>query len=97
MEVNVKVSKESWELGQGVARFIGTCVKASQDGWSYGDDIPTIVSSAISNLLPALDGISSIASELENDQEAFYNTVSLIGVEVLKSAGVIKSGISSNK
>ena len=97
MEKVVRISKETYELGEGISKFIAVCVKATKDGWQYGDDLPSIISSAVSDLLPSLDGVQSIASEFSNDQEAFYATVSLIGIEILKAAGAIKSGRPSSK
>lgn len=88
IRVTVDVSKETYEFGIGLSKFIAAVRASLDDGFQYGDDIPDIVSSAISDLLPSLDGLSAISDEYSENPEIFFRTVSLIGLEVVKALEV---------
>lgn len=85
MKVEVEVSKETYELGKGVAAFV-EAVKASQkDGWQTGADVPAVITAAIADLVPAMDGMSKVKDEVA-DKVAFANACALVGAAVLAAA-----------
>ena len=93
----INKSKELDELGDGLVKFIGKCYLAKKDGWSYVNDLPVVISSAVRDLLPALDGVGDIANELHDDKEVFAKTIGMILIDLLVETGVIKSGRSAAK
>jgi len=74
--VQVEVSKEAYELGQGVAKFVTATKAALADGWQAGQDLPAVMSSAISDLIPALEGVQQIPDEAQ-DKQALVNALYL--------------------
>lgn len=74
--ISVEVSKEAYELGEGLAKFVVVTKKALADGWQPGSDLPEIMSSAIADLIPALSGVEKIPAEAQ-DQQAFANALYL--------------------
>jgi len=83
-DVTVAVSKESYELGEGMANFIGAMKAALADGFQVGEDIPLLVSAAVTNLVPAVDGITDIGAEWTEDRAAFMRAWALTGALVLE-------------
>lgn len=77
LDVNVTVSKETYELGQGLAAFTGAMKKALEDGWQMGDDLPAILASAMSDLVPAFIGIEGVADEIAADKLAFSRALAI--------------------
>lgn len=79
MKVEVEVSKESYELASGLAKFMAAVKKEIEDngGWSATDDVPGIIAASVTELLPAMDGVMSIAAEIEEDKTAFAKGVAL--------------------
>lgn len=75
-KVEVEVSKEAHELGEGIQKFVKAARQALADGWQPGQDLPVILSSALSDLAPALQGAEKIAAE-QADKQAFANAVYL--------------------
>jgi len=69
--VTTQVAKESYELGEGVTKFVTAMKKALDDGWQAGEDLPPIMSSALSDLVPAFQGVEKIKDEPKTDPEAF--------------------------
>jgi hypothetical protein len=84
IDVTVRVSKELSELGDGVSRFLKVLKEEAADGFDV-TDLSDIVASAISDLLPAMDGVTELAAELESDQEAFVNAVGITGTKVINA------------
>ena len=95
-QISIEVSKETYELGQGLAKFVMAVKEATDDGFSYGDDIPDIISSAVGDLLPALDGVSDIGKEFKEDPRVFAQTVLIIGTNIVEELGGF-GGDDSNK
>lgn len=87
IEKTVELSKETYELGEGLAKFIIAVRKAVEDGFSYGDDLPDIIASAVSDILPALDGSTEIGAEFKEDPRVFAQTVLLIGTRIVEELG----------
>lgn len=71
LPVSVEVSKEAYELGQGVAKFLASVKSSLADGWQPGMDLPAIMASAIAELVPAMAGVDQLGSEAKEDAKAF--------------------------
>jgi len=80
----VKCSKELTELGDGVAKFLKILKEESKDGLDVSD-IPTVLSSAMTDLLPAMEGVSVISQEATHDREAFINASALAGAKIINA------------
>lgn len=80
-----EVSKESRELGKGMNAFIAKTRLALADGWQPGQDLPLIMSAAIADLVPAVQGVELVAGELEENRKAFLMAHAASGVELLDS------------
>lgn len=82
IDVQTKVSKESYELGQGVAGFVGAVKTALADGWQVGQDLPAVVAAAMGHLVPAIDGIQDLPGEAAEDAASFARAWALAGAAV---------------
>lgn len=69
-KIEVEVSKEAYELGEGLKNFAVAIKEAMADGWQMGDDLPKIVTAAVASLLPALQGVEKMKAEAK-DLEPF--------------------------
>ena len=87
MEVKVEVSKETWELGQGVAALVADVKAQVADGWQPVGDSVAIATATVKDLVPALAGVEKIKDELQ-DKAVFAQTAALVGAAVL--AAVLK-------
>ena len=54
-KLEVEVPKETHELADGVADIAVAALKATEDGWQSGTDLPVMVTTAVSEL-PAMVG-----------------------------------------
>lgn len=81
-EIQIRVSKELTELGDGVAKFLKVLKDEAIDGFDV-TDISTILASAMTDLLPALDGVTLIADEMVDDRLAFINAAALTGAKIV--------------
>jgi len=84
LDVTVEVSKESYELAQGVVKFVGALKLALADGFQLGADLPEIVSAAFADLVPAVNGIGDMPAEYKEDPQAFLTAFMLAGGELYK-------------
>jgi len=93
MKVEVEISKESYELSHGIAKFIAAVKKeiADNGGWSMTDDIPGIIAAAVADLIPAMDGVMSISDEMAEDKVAFTKGL-LLGMSELVSVFTDNAG-----
>lgn len=76
IDVQVKVSKESYELGVGVGELVAKIKEAVDDGWQAGEDFTKILNAVIA-FVPSLNGVSNIPAERAEDKEAFANAIAL--------------------
>jgi hypothetical protein len=85
--VTIEVSKEAYELSEGLANFAEAVVNEIRDngGWDMGDDLPAVISAAVTDLIPAIQGFQDISKEFQDDKKAL-----LMGVMVNlgKMAGI---------
>lgn len=63
-EVKVMVPEKSYELGQGMKRFVAEMKNALEDGWQTGQDLPVALSSAMENLVPHVKNYQEILDEV---------------------------------
>lgn len=67
LKVNVEVTKEAYELAQGINKFVGAVRASLADGWQTGQDVPAIVTAAIGSLVPSIQGIEKIKDEAKKE------------------------------
>ena len=82
--VQIECSKELTELGDGLAKFIKVLRREAADGIDF-TDIPAILSSAMADLVPALDGVENIKDELFQDRSSFINASSVSGAKIINA------------
>jgi len=68
--VTVEVSKEIYELGEGLGDFALAVKTALADGFSVGDDMPQLITDAVTHLIPAIEGVTLLDDEYAEDKEA---------------------------
>lgn len=83
LDVTVKCSKETLELGLGLAAFLGHVKAAVADGWQLGSDLPAVIGAALGDLVPAIAGLEKVKDELAEDKIAFANAVTQVGAAVV--------------
>lgn len=74
--VQVEVSKETYELGQGILAMIKAVIEANKDGWQMGADIPALAVAAFGQMT-AVEGIDQIPTEIEENPAAFGKALAL--------------------
>jgi hypothetical protein len=76
IQKTVEVSKEASELLEGLKKFIVAMKDALADGWQVGKDLPVVLTSALGDLAPSLQGVEQIPQEAKDSKE-FAAAVSL--------------------
>jgi hypothetical protein len=84
-KVQVDVSKEAYELGQGVAKFVGALAKALKDGWQVGSDLPVVVAATLGDLVPALQGVEKLPAEAMAETGPFATALFLGVADCVKA------------
>ena len=84
IDVTRNVSKESYELGQGLAAFVGAVKEALADGWQAGTDIPTVISAAVTELIPSVQGLDQIDEEFAADKMATAEAMAMGALDIVK-------------
>ena len=75
--VSVEVSKEAHELAQGVCEMVLAVKAAMADGWQTGQDVPVLITAALTTLAPAITGVEQLGDELKEDPAAFASAIAL--------------------
>lgn len=70
----VECAKETLELGEGLAKFVSSLQGALADGWQSGQDLPVLLSAALTDLVPAVQGVEKIKDEVK-DPQSFSNGI----------------------
>ena len=83
IDIPVRCSKETAELGLGLAAFLVEVKKAVADGWNPLSDMPAVVSAALVKLVPAMQGVEKVKAELDEDKAAFVNATVLAGSAIV--------------
>ncbi len=81
IQVTLEASKELSDLGQGLAKFLAAVKLATADGFQVGADLPPLISAAVAELVPAVQGVTLIADEAK-DKKAFANAIAVLGAAV---------------
>lgn len=82
IEVKVKVPKETYELEQGIVKFVAACKAALDDGFQPGQDLPMILTAAIATLLPAIDGVQKLPEEAVSAIPGMINVGGLFAADL---------------
>jgi len=77
IDVNEKVTKEAYELGMGLNKFVLDMRAALADGWQPGSDLPAVLTATINDLVPAVQGVDQLAAEEKENTEAFFTAFML--------------------
>ena len=80
IQVTLEASKELSELGQGLAKFLAAVKLATANGFQAAD-LPPLISAAVAELVPAVQGVTLIADEAK-DKKAFANAIAVLGAAV---------------
>ena len=75
--VEVELPKEIHELSVGLSKFVGSVREALKDGFQMGQDIPPILTSALADLVPAIEGMDQVDDEFKEDPAGVIKAVSL--------------------
>ena len=77
LKIEVEVPKEAYELADGLAKIVGSVKSALADGWTPGSDIPVIVTSSLTHLVPAIQGVDQLDDEAKADPAGFSKALAL--------------------
>ena len=77
IKVEVEVSKETYELGQGLVKMLDAVLAANKDGWQMGQDLPEVAIVAFQQM-SAVEGVEKIGDEMKDDPVAFGKAVALV-------------------
>jgi hypothetical protein len=73
-------------------KFVVAVKKSLEDGWQPGTDISAVIASAISELVPAMQGVEQLPAEFVMEKEEFITglgiSVKEIVLELLKAPPV---------
>lgn len=83
IQVSVDVTKEAYELGQGLVQFSSHLRAALLDGWQPGKDLPVVLSAALADLVPAFQGVEALGVESKESEEAFVTAFLLSGKQLV--------------
>lgn len=85
VEVPVKVSKESYELGMALAKLVMDIRMSLKDGFQVGTDLPVIIASFMSKEVAAgVQGLDKIAEELKENKAAFAMALGLAAEKIIE-------------
>jgi hypothetical protein len=90
VKLALEAPKETYELLDRTANFVAAMRVALADGWQFGSDLPTLMSAAISDLIPALSGTEKISAEWSADPQGVLVAASVGGAKIVSS--LLKKG-----
>lgn len=85
LQVTLECAKETYELGKGVGDFVAAVKAALSNGWQAGEDVPAVITAALTCLVPALQGAEKIKDELVADKFGVANAAYVTGQAVIAS------------
>jgi len=85
LTIETEVSKEAYELAQGLGKFAVAIRDAVKDGWQTGEDLPLLVASALTDLVPSAAGAEKLGDEAKEDPFAFGKAFALAGTDIAQS------------
>lgn len=87
VKIELECAKEAFELGRALETLVIAVKDAMKDGFQVGQDIPVIITAAITQLPPALDGLGKLPEEMKSTQEfanALYASLTPVIFGLLK-------------
>ena len=67
VEVKVELPKETYELCKALGAVAAATKQALADGFQIGTDMPAIITSAVMELVPAIQGVDKLDDEAKAD------------------------------
>jgi hypothetical protein len=86
VKVEVEVPKEAHELAQGIANVVAAVKVALADGWQAGTDLPILMTAALVELVPAVQGVEHLDDEAKAHPAAFSKALALGVADALEAA-----------
>lgn len=83
IDVQVKVAKEAHELGVGLVAMTKAVKQALDDGWQTGEDMPAIVTAAVTQLAPAVQGLEKLDDEWREHPGEVSKAVALLASDLV--------------
>lgn len=80
--VEVEVTKEAYELGEGLKGVVKAVKDALADGWQAGEDVPAILVNSLTALAPAVIGAEKVGEEAKEELEAFVTGLMVKSKEI---------------
>lgn len=66
-EIKVEVPKEASELGEALGEILKVISQSLVDGWDAAEDVPTIVTTTLMQLVKAVEGFNKLPEEFKDD------------------------------
>lgn len=85
VEVKVNVPEHAHKLAQGIADFIVTSKGCLADGFQAGQDLPVVMTAALTTLVPVIGEFSNLSEELKGSKAEFALAWILAGEKIWKS------------
>lgn len=70
-KIEMEVPKEAHELFSGMVKIVAAAKEAMADGWDLGTDMPVVITKALVELAPMIQGIDKLDDEFLEDPSAF--------------------------
>ncbi len=80
--VQVTLPKEAAELAEGIGKFVLAVREATKDGFQVGQDLPVLITSAMADLIPAIQGAEKIGAEFQLSKAGVVMAFALTGAKV---------------
>lgn len=77
IKIEVEVSKEAHEVGVALLGVLKAVKLALADGFQVGQDLPVLITAAISELPKAIEGVDKLPEEAKQDTVAFIKALTL--------------------
>lgn len=67
MEIKFEAPDASAEFADKLASFVAAGKHAFENGWQAGEDVPVLLASALTDLIPAIGKLSAVSEDLKVD------------------------------
>lgn len=84
LQKTIEVSKETYELAEGLANFVVAMKDSLSDGWQWGEDLTDAIGEAMEHLVPAVKGSDQIVQEY---REAPAETINALVIPMANLLG----------
>jgi hypothetical protein len=72
--IQIQVPKETQELFNGLTKIVKAIKVSMEDGWDIATDLPVIITQALVELAPMIQGIDQLPAEFKADPSAFIKS-----------------------